>query len=101
MRVGVVVVAVLLAGCGLSPEWNAWREKRQAERQRQEAAEFYDRLVLERSPEGQATLGCQFKTNAAMQGWRARSILDLEGTARANQLMEQCMSYWRQTGHLP
>lgn len=88
----LIVAALLLTGC--SAEYWEQARQRQAER------EALHRHYLS-SPEGIAFQGCQFRVNAAMQGWRARSFLDLEGTARSNQLMEQCMGYWRQTGQLP
>ena len=98
----LIVVLVLLTGCGpgefLSPERRAERREAAA---RQRAGEIAAEQAYMRSELGQADLGCRFRTNAAMQGWRARSILDLEGTARASQLHDQCMQYWRLTGKLP
>lgn len=99
---GSIVVAVLLTGCGqgqfFSPEKIAERREAYWQEQAREAAR---QAAFNASPEGIAFQGCQFRANAAMQGWRARSILDLEGTARGNQLMDQCMNYWRRTGQLP
>lgn len=88
----VIVLAALLTGCSAE----RWSEMHRQQRQREAEHQTYLQ-----SPEGAAFQGCQFRVNAAMQGWRARSILDLEGTARGNQLMEQCMAYWRQTRQLP
>lgn len=98
----LIVVAALLAGCGPGEFFSAEKiaERRTAFWQEQ-ARENARQAAFNASPEGRAMLGCQFRTNAAMQGWRSRSMLDLEGTARSNMLMDQCMAYWRQTGQLP
>lgn len=96
------VLALLLSGCGPGQFFSPEQIEERALANRNLRAYEADREARFRSsPEGQATLGCQFRTNAAMQGWRSRSFLDLEGTARGNMLMEQCMAYWRQTGQLP
>lgn len=90
MRI-VIVACVLLAGCG--EFWKDVRQREQAER----AAE---RAYLQ-TPEGAAYVGCQTKTQFAMAGHRARSILDLEGMAKSNQMHGSCMEYWRRTGQMP
>jgi len=98
----LVVGLVVLAGCGpgeyFSPERMAERREGNAINARlaaQREAAYAD------SNEGRADLGCRTKTQFAMAGWRARSILDLEGTARANQMHASCMDYWRRTGQMP
>jgi outer membrane murein-binding lipoprotein Lpp len=101
MRI-VILVTMLLAGCApgqfYSPERIA--ERVEAGR-RQQAAQAQAEAAYANSELGRADLGCRAKTQFAMAGWQARSILDLEGTARANQMHASCMDYWRQTGRLP
>jgi hypothetical protein len=92
MRI-IIVAAALLAGCATPEQQAQWQMERDIEATK--------RAVYRSSPAGQADLGCQAKTQFAMAGWRARSILDLEGTARANQMHATCMDYWRRTGQLP
>lgn len=89
----IIVACVLLAGCG-TPEQRAQWQARQEWEARQRAA-------YESSPEGRADLGCRTKTQFAMAGHRASSILDLEGMAKSNQMHASCMDYWRRTGQMP
>jgi hypothetical protein len=98
----IILACVLLAGCGPGQFYSQERiaERMEAGR-RERAAQAQAEAAYASSPMGQADLGCQTKTQFAMAGWRARSILDLEGTARANQMHASCMEYWRRTGQLP
>jgi hypothetical protein len=98
----VLLAAMLLTGCGPGEFFSAEKiAERRAAHQQAEAAEAARQAAFNATPVGQALLGCQFRTNAAMQAWRPRNIVDLEGVARSNQLMEQCMTYWRATNRLP
>lgn len=89
----VIVVCVLLAGC-MSPE-----QRTQWQAQQESDARY--RALYESSPMGIADAGCRTKTQFAMAGHRASSILDLEGSAKANQMHASCMEYWRRTGQMP
>jgi hypothetical protein len=100
MRV-VILACLMLAGCGLSPDYTQWSAEQLAAHRAPAAAATKQREQYAASPSGQADLGCRAKTQFAMAGWRQRSILDLEGAARANQMHASCMDYWRQTGRLP
>jgi len=96
----MVLVAVALAGCatqGIAPA----QRMTEVEREAQRAYAIYSDREERRSGTKQADLGCRTKTQFAMAGWQARSILDLEGTARANQMHARCMDYWRSTGQMP
>jgi PAS domain-containing protein len=89
----LIVACVALAGC-MSPEQRAqWQAQRQSEARYQ--------ALYASSPMGIADAGCRTKTQFAMAGHRPSSILDLEGTAKANQMHASCMEYWRRTGQFP
>lgn len=93
MRI-VVLACLLLAGCGQSLDQ---RERAAALRAELTASE----AAYANSDTGRADLGCRTKTQFAMAGHQSRSFLDLEGTAKANQMHASCMEYWRRTGQMP
>lgn len=101
MRISIVAAVALVAGCApdyFTPE--AISARAEVAQQARERAVTEQHAYIN-SPAGQADLGCRTKTQFAMAGWRSRSFLDLEGTARANQMHASCMDYWRRTGQMP
>jgi hypothetical protein len=95
MRIMMMAVLALLAGCGpgqfYSPE-------RMAERVRAGEAE---RNAYQQSPSGQAEMSCATKVQFAMAGNPIRGGLDVAGVVRQQQMQAQCMDYWRRTGQMP
>lgn len=100
MRLMIVAAAVLLAGCATQGP-AAPRPMTEAERGAERAYAIYADRAERQSGTKQAEIGCRAKTQFAMAGWQARSILDLEGSARANQMHATCMDYWTRTGQMP
>jgi hypothetical protein len=98
----LVVTCLLLAGCGqgqfFSPEKIA---ERQAIDARLRTIEASNQARYAASPQGQAQANCRTKVQFAMAAHRPSSIVDLEGFARSEQLMQGCMDYWQRTGQMP
>ena len=90
MRIAIIAAVALVAGCAT-----------ESERGQQRAYEIYARKAYASSQDGRADEACKTKVQFAMAGYRARTITDLEGTARANQLHASCLEYWRRTGQMP
>ena len=101
MRIFVVAGLTLLAGCGLSPEWNEWKRQRDADANFQRQFAATQQANYEASAEGRADADCRYRTQAAMASYQGRTFLDLEGTARGNQLHAECMAFWRRNGRTP
>ena len=87
MRIEIIAAVALVAGCGPSPEWRDALARRDA--------------AYNASPQGAADEACKTKVQFAMAGHHSRTFLDLEGTAKANQLHASCLEYWRRTGQMP
>lgn len=93
MRWLVIVGVVAVGGCS-TPE-------QQAERALIEQNAWRARQYRLATPEGQADENCKAKVQFAMASYQARTFLDLEGMARANQMHASCLDYWRRTGQMP
>lgn len=101
MRIFLLSVLVVLAGCGLSPEWNEWRERRIEAAAEQRRAEEWREIAYRNSPTGQAEQTCATRVQFVMAANPIRNSLDVAGVVRQQQLQAACMEHWRRTGQFP